>query len=224
MSWSEERLEALKRLAGEGWSASQIAGEIGLSRNAVIGKAHRMGIVVNSQATFRRQRENEWREAERALLLACLDEGLSAGTASDRLMAAGFRRSRLACVNRAQLEGRPFRARPLALDRPALAFRPVPLRRAAQDETPAPRPPRAICTATNDPPPEGGVSLLDLEFHHCRWPMGDPHAESFRFCGGHALEGKSYCAAHARLAYVPVQARVREARPRDVRDNRRMFA
>lgn len=41
--WTEERIEKLKRLWPTGLSASQIAGEIGgVSRNAVIGKAHRM--------------------------------------------------------------------------------------------------------------------------------------------------------------------------------------
>ncbi|ACL62159.1 GcrA family cell cycle regulator [Methylobacterium nodulans] len=44
-SWTKERVELLKRLWGEGRSASQIAAEIGgVSRNAVIGKVHRLGL------------------------------------------------------------------------------------------------------------------------------------------------------------------------------------
>jgi GcrA cell cycle regulator len=43
--WSEERIEQMKKLAGEGMSASQIAAELGgLSRNAVLGKLHRLGV------------------------------------------------------------------------------------------------------------------------------------------------------------------------------------
>ena len=43
MSWTDERIETLKRLWSEGHSASQIAGELGgVSRNAVIGKVHRL--------------------------------------------------------------------------------------------------------------------------------------------------------------------------------------
>jgi GcrA cell cycle regulator len=44
--WSEERVDLLKRLWGDGLSASQIAGQLGggVTRNAVIGKVHRLGL------------------------------------------------------------------------------------------------------------------------------------------------------------------------------------
>ena len=43
MEWTEERIAELKRLWSEGYSASQIAERLGgITRNAVIGKAHRL--------------------------------------------------------------------------------------------------------------------------------------------------------------------------------------
>jgi GcrA cell cycle regulator len=45
MNWTEERVELLKKLWAEGLSASQIAAELGgITRNAVIGKVHRLGL------------------------------------------------------------------------------------------------------------------------------------------------------------------------------------
>ena len=45
MSWTDERVEKLKAMWGEGQSASQIAKELGgVTRNAVIGKVHRLGL------------------------------------------------------------------------------------------------------------------------------------------------------------------------------------
>ncbi|WP_282892177.1 GcrA family cell cycle regulator, partial [Xanthobacter autotrophicus] len=45
MSWTDERVELLKKLWSEGLSASQIATELGeVTRNAVIGKVHRLGL------------------------------------------------------------------------------------------------------------------------------------------------------------------------------------
>ena len=44
-TWTEQRVELLKKLWAEGSSASQIAAQIGgISRNAVIGKIHRLGL------------------------------------------------------------------------------------------------------------------------------------------------------------------------------------
>ena len=45
MSWTDERVELLKKMWSEGQSASQIAKELGgVTRNAVIGKVHRLGL------------------------------------------------------------------------------------------------------------------------------------------------------------------------------------
>ena len=45
MSWTDERIERLKNMWAKGATASQIADELGgVSRNAVIGKAHRLGL------------------------------------------------------------------------------------------------------------------------------------------------------------------------------------
>jgi GcrA cell cycle regulator len=45
ITWTDERVEMLKKLWNDGLSASQIAGEIGsVTRNAVIGKVHRLGL------------------------------------------------------------------------------------------------------------------------------------------------------------------------------------
>jgi GcrA cell cycle regulator len=59
MSWTDERVELLKKLWQDGLSASQIAGELGgVTRNAVIGKVHRLGLSGRGQPTssIKRQR------------------------------------------------------------------------------------------------------------------------------------------------------------------------
>src|SRR5690606_5444946 len=52
MNWTDERVEALKKLWAEGLSASQIAAQLGgVSRNAVIGKVHRLKLSARGRAT-----------------------------------------------------------------------------------------------------------------------------------------------------------------------------
>lgn len=47
----------------------------------------------------------------------------------------------------------------------------------------------------------GGVTIFDLEPGMCRWPVGDPKADEFRFCGANAVSGRSYCCRHHSIAY-----------------------
>jgi len=47
MEWTSERVETLRQLWGQGQTASQIAARLGgTTRNAVIGKAHRLGLSI----------------------------------------------------------------------------------------------------------------------------------------------------------------------------------
>ena len=52
MTWTDERVELLKKLWSDGLSASQIAAELGgITRNAVIGKVHRLGLSGRAKST-----------------------------------------------------------------------------------------------------------------------------------------------------------------------------
>jgi GcrA cell cycle regulator len=67
-----------------------------------------------------------------------------------------------------------------------------------------------------EPEPKPGPSRLDLAlsrfvegFHHCRWPIGEPSTEDFRFCGRRRVAAKGrlspYCVEHTRMAYHPAR-------------------
>jgi len=61
MAWTDDRVELLKKLWAEGLSASQIAGRVGgVSRNAVIGKVHRLGL--SGRATTSRMKSHRPRQ------------------------------------------------------------------------------------------------------------------------------------------------------------------
>ncbi|WP_420394373.1 GcrA family cell cycle regulator [Acuticoccus sp.] len=84
MSWTDERIEVLRKLWAEGLSASQIASSLGgVSRNAVIGKVHRLGLSGRVKAPQARAARH------RARLAPARASAVSAVVASSRPATAG---------------------------------------------------------------------------------------------------------------------------------------
>lgn len=181
MAWTDERIAALKQYWEEGRSASQIAeilGE-GLSRNAVIGKAHRLGLASRPSPLKTGESKGE-------------PKAPKAPKAESRATPA----PRAAAAPRAEtpVEPRPATAAPAAAPEPrptpepvAPAFQPAP-----QAARPAPATPRAKGAR---------VTLLDLNDRICKWPIGHPDEADFHFCGKPVNPGFPYCGEHCLVAY-----------------------
>ena len=60
-----------------------------------------------------------------------------------------------------------------------------------------------------DIPVEKRLTLLQLNEHTCKWPIGDPLTPDFYFCGQHSEEGKPYCDFHSRRAYHQIEKKKR---------------
>lgn len=162
MSWTDDRIETLRRLWAEGLSASQIASTLGgVSRNAVIGKIHRLGLSGRVKTT-------KARPARPA-------RGGGAPAASARPAPAG---SRVMAVGSTVVK-------------------------VVEREAPV------VARAAEVVPLHGGVTLLDLKTSSCRWPIGDPSDDGFRFCGTRTQPGETYCACHAELAYPARRSKAR---------------
>jgi GcrA cell cycle regulator len=54
------------------------------------------------------------------------------------------------------------------------------------------------------------VTIMELRESMCRWPLGDPTAPEFRFCGAKSATSLPYCHYHARIAYQPAADRRRD--------------
>ena len=74
----------------------------------------------------------------------------------------------------------------------------------------ADRDPQPICSAPvskhNSYPPGAPASVMTAKPGTCRWPIGEPRAADFRFCGAKALEGCSWCADCAARAWPDTTA------------------
>ncbi|WP_309664747.1 GcrA family cell cycle regulator [Tabrizicola sp.] len=190
MSWTDERVETLKRMWGEGQSASQIAKELGgVTRNAVIGKVHRLGLS---------NRVGGKDEVEDVPVAA------APAAAAHRIDPAP------------RVEPRPAAdpaPRPAAA--PASNVTPLPMRKAiipaGQPLPPQPSlneiSPEALASVREVEKRAKRLTLMELTERTCKWPIGDPATDDFWFCGLPSLPGKPYCEAHVGVAFQPMSAR-----------------
>jgi len=133
MFWTDERIQELTRMTREGKVFREIAEILGCTRNAVIGKVHRLGlhvqVPVSKKATARRR----------------------------------------APLNAAKIKAK-------APEPPRFKYKP--------------REPSVVVDMPT-PNKHRGLGLLDLEPHHCRFPIGQ--GADITFCGQQKLHGYSWC-------------------------------
>jgi len=208
MSWTEERIERLKKMWHDGATASQIADELGgVSRNAVIGKAHRLGLEQRPSPV----KPGEEKEAKAA----------PAATAAPP-QAKAPRTEAPKVAQTAQAAPAPTQATPHQpvpnRSAPEMQYRSIGpggfIRQGPGDQQPPipPAPPRRLVPAKPSPEVADKTSLLDLNDRICKWPIGHPGEPDFHFCGEQANPGFPYCVAHCGVAYQAQLPR-RDRRP-----------
>ena len=215
MSWTDERVETLKKMWAEGQSASQIAKELGgVTRNAVIGKVHRLGL--SNRVGPGTPAEDEGTAAS-ATATAAPSPAAPAKPAPAPRAVAPEPAPRPAPAAPAP---QPVAAEPTAppMDSSTITFSPTapsPLRKAiipaGQPLPPQPSAneisPEALASVREVEKRAKKLTLMELTERTCKWPIGDPATEDFWFCGLPSVAGKPYCEAHVGVAFQPMSAR-----------------
>ncbi|MCR8549403.1 GcrA cell cycle regulator [Salipiger sp. P9] len=192
MSWTDERVELLKKMWAEGQSASQIAKELGgVTRNAVIGKVHRLGLSNRTGAAG----------------------GAAAAAPAKEVKAPKEAKAKPAPKPaEPEVAAKPREpAAPVAETRPATlparkqiipAGQPLPPQPSANEISP-----EALAKVSEIEKKAKKLTLMELTERTCKWPVGDPATEDFWFCGLPVQQGKPYCEAHVGVAFQPMSSR-----------------
>ena len=190
MSWTDERVDTLKRMWAEGQSASQIAKELGgVTRNAVIGKVHRLGLSnrIGGAAPAKPDAETDT-DAE--------TEDAAAAPPPEQA------EPEIAVEEATQTQpARPSNVTPLRKT-VVTAGQPLPPQPSANEISP-----EALAKVNEIEKDAKRISLMDLTERTCKWPIGDPATSDFWFCGLPVQPGKPYCEAHVGVAFQPMSSR-----------------
>jgi GcrA cell cycle regulator len=216
MSWTDERIGTLRKMWEGGATASEIATELGgVSRNAVIGKAHRLGLKARPSPV----KANEKKKAAAPVKKPAAATPAPVRPAEPRAEPA--ERSHAPSEAAERPTPRPA-AQPSRVDAgaddAASPSIPMPaadlpkivsvgpggfLRQGPGDQQAPipPAPPRRLVPAKPSAEIAGKTTLLDLSEKVCRWPMGHPGEPDFHFCGQQVNPGFPYCVEHCGRAY-----------------------
>jgi GcrA cell cycle regulator len=204
MVWNEETIRHLRDLWAEGHSTAEIGRRLGVSKNAIVGKAHRLDLDARPSPI---RREGPKPAPERSAPLARL-----AGPTLPPLASAIVPPP----ASQVHAVPRPAAPRPAAppLAAPGLAatisnIQPLrALSPAAPRPAIAPAPAMVVPPRPVMPPPSAQPRRSAAA---CCWPIGEPGTKTFRFCDDTSLPGKPYCDEHAKLAYVRIRDRKEDA-------------
>jgi GcrA cell cycle regulator len=206
MSWTEERIERLKKMWQDGSTASQIADELGgVSRNAVIGKAHRLGLEARPSPV----KPGEEKEHRAPAAAAPAPKPAPAERPAPKAAAPAAE---------SPAPAQPAHASPRRTSAHDMQYRsigPGGFIRQGPGEQQAPippAPPRRLVPAKPSPEVADKTSLLELNDRICKWPMGHPGEPDFHFCGAPSNPGFPYCVEHCGVAYQAQLPR-RDRRP-----------
>ncbi|RVT99163.1 GcrA cell cycle regulator [Rhodovarius crocodyli] len=182
MDWTVEAIDRLRALWSEGHSTAEIGRRMGVSKNAVVGKAHRLNLPARPSPIRR--------------------------DAAAPPKPAPARRHTLPPLRAALREPPPMLRRPeVPAGVPTAASSPlsVPVRPVV--EVPAPVVERPVQRVAQPAPRPFGT----LGSKTCCWPIGEPGTKGFTFCTSAAMGGKPYCQEHASIAYVRVKDKREDA-------------
>jgi GcrA cell cycle regulator len=228
MSWTDERIERLRAMWAEGKTASVIAEELGgVSRNAVIGKAHRLGLdsrpspvkpgeekaaaaapapsAAPATPAPASEKSTQTKAREKSPIAAILE----AATPMPDDVPAAPAAPVVAAVPAPASSGKPEGTLVYRSIGPGGFIRQGP----GEQQAPIPpAPPRRLVPAKPSPEVADKTSLLELNDRICKWPLGHPGEPDFHFCGQQANPGYPYCVQHCGVAYQAQLPR-RDRRP-----------
>ena len=197
MSWTDERIDKLTTMWEGGATASQIADELGgVSRNAVIGKAHRLGLKARPSPV----KPNDKVEVETPV--AKPPAPRAAQPAPPRAAPTPEPAPAPAQAAEPSIPLPPGQyAKP---QQRVVSVGPGGFLRQGPGDQQAPippAPPRRLVPAKPSPEIADKTSLLELNDRICRWPMGHPGEANFHFCGEKVNPGFPYCVEHCGRAF-----------------------
>ena len=174
MAWTEKMVEDLKVMWKQGLTTGEIGKRLGVSKNSIVGKVHRLQLDARPSPIKKKEPEEvkETKKEKKSCKTKSTEKTVEELKTEEKVVEKAVKRAVEKVVEKT----------------------PEPVIEEAKTFTP-----KLVTPAKTY---NGNAKLTDLDNHTCRWPIGDPKDENFHFCGRKIKLGQTYCEEHAALAYV----------------------
>lgn len=172
-AWDNNILKKLKALVGKGLSTAEIGKKLGLSKNAVVGKLHRMGWNVGAADSdvVKKPVVKKAKPAPKKV---------------------GKKPVAVKVAKKPAPAPKPLKVAPK--EKPAPVQKPAPKKGGGHAIA-------GKGASVHQRMVQHALEMANLKPNQCRWPIGDPDSENFHFCGQPVFVGKPYCYEHCKQAY-----------------------
>ena len=178
-SWDNNILKKLKALVGKGLSTAEMGKRLGISKNAVVGKLHRLG----------------WNAKANDV----------ADTKSDKQKNGTEKKTATKKTGAVVREAKPVKAPKTPKDTKSNKKSTSAVAKPSKTESKQNKAVgRGIATkggGVHERVIQHALEMANLKTDQCRWPIGDPDSDGFHFCGAPVFVGKPYCYEHCKQAY-----------------------
>lgn len=193
MEWNEEAVARLRELWTQGLSTAEIGRHLNVTKNAVVGKAHRLGLEGRPSPI---RRATAKKDKDKVATAVKADAKVAFTEKSVKVVKPKAEKIEKVkkIVKAAKEQSAPVittvKAEVHQLDLIAAEIK----------KESKPKKTKIDFTAPVELPKRRSMS-------DCCWPIGDPGTKDFHFCGAKAVPGKPYCLEHVQIAYVKLRDR-----------------
>lgn len=174
MAWTDQMVEDLRTMWKQGLTTAEIGKKLGVSKNSIVGKVHRLGLSGRPSPIKKKDVGEEHAASNKTVL-------------KDKAPRGETESPKAASEPAVKEEVKPAK--------PSSAEKISEKKESRKEET-------KECFKSDLEKSAKAVSLMELDNHTCRWPLGDPKDDNFHFCGKKVKIGQTYCEEHSAVAYV----------------------
>ena len=196
MAWTDNMVESLKKMWKQGMTTGEIGKKLGVSKNSVVGKVHRLKLDGRPSPIKKKEDIQSAAKNKPAVATTAAKPSLPKTKPAEIQKPAQTAAPKIVATAPSPKTAHP-QATPTTLIK-----KPVIEKTAYQPKFPLKEETDLFAFSKPEKAKGEKLTVTDLDNHSCRWPLGDPKDEGFHFCGKKVRSGQTYCEEHSAIVYV----------------------